>query len=378
MRFDAHLLTGAACAALIATGCATSGPREAGQNDPYLAAIYTGAPQPDAADHFSTLYAPEQTSANGEPFELVSYAGIEGARRAHQLYTEQDAEALDGRCEASVRPSDRESLVDIANLCDVPLDLLVEYNPGVADISYSTSGSTVQIPGGLKSPQGVSAMSNQLVLLDAVQAGESLEKIAYRLNVSEAAIANLNPGIDWKNPVAGQSFVKPATATQVSPIAGSSYAPPAKTPVWEGYGGAQGIGGSDAASAVGVTAHAPYGLSPVKSYGRPVGVYPDGKLTVDRKYVNAGDAVAVTANAAPGAEVTFYSGDEPGALKKSKTVRADENGRATASITVKKKSNMGGVVFGARAEGSNETQFSDRVNVVKLKDGAAAEDGTED
>lgn len=378
MKFQSLLLTGAAGAALAVSGCATGPYQQAGNGDPYRAALYTGAPQPDAADHFAQLYAPEQTSANGEPFELVSYAGIEGARRAHELYSKEDAEALDGRCEASVRPTGSESLVDIAELCDVPLDLLVEFNPGVADISYSTSGSNVAIPGGLKAPQGVSAMSSQLVQLDAVQPGETLDKIAYRLNVSEAAIANLNPGIDWKNPVAGQSFVKPAAAAPAAASPAPSYVAPAATPVWEGYSGAQGISGSEAAGAIGVTAHAPYELSPVKSYGRAVGVYPEGKLTVDRKFVKAGDSVAVTAVVSPNAEVTFYSGDEPGSLKKSQTVRANDKGEATASIKVKKKSNMGGVVFGAREEGSTETQFSDRVGVIKLKEGDAPADDTQD
>lgn len=374
-------LTGAAALAVVAAGCATGARQDASggaaPNDPYAAALYTGAPQPDAADHYADLYAPDQRSANGTPFELASYAGIEGARRAHALYTKQEAEALDGRCEASVRPNAMESMIDIAELCDVPLDLLVEFNPGVADVSYSTGGAVVQIPGGVTSPQGVGAIADQLVLLDMVQPGETLDKIAYRLNVSQATLANLNPDIDWTKPVAGQAFVKPAAAVQ----AGLSYSAPAETPAWEGYAGAKGIGASEAGGAIGVVAHAPYQLTPVRSYGRGIGVYPEGKLSVDRAVVKAGESVTVTARAAPGAEVTFFAGDEPGDLRKSKTVRADAAGNATASIRVKKKANMGGVVFGARAEGSNETQFSDRVGVVKLgdrgKDRSASEETEE-
>lgn len=368
------LFAGASIAVLLAAGCAMT---DAATADPYGAALYTGAPQPDAADHYAYLYAPEQTSANGAPFEIASYEGIEGARRAHALYTEAEAEALDGRCEAAVNPSASESMIDIAELCDVPLDVLVEHNPGVADISYATSGATVRIPGGLNAPKGVAAMSDQLVLLDAVQPGETLETIAYRLKVSETAIANLNPGIDWKNPVAGQPFVKPATSIGTS-SATASYAPSAQSPQWEGYDGPRGIAGSEAASAIGVNAHAPYALSPVKSYGRAAGVYPEAKLEVDRRFVKAGGFVSVKAKAPPGAEVTFYAGDEPGNLAKSTTVRADESGTATASIKVKKKSNMGGVVFGARAAGSNETQFSDRVGVVRLNEEAATEDESDE
>lgn len=369
MNFKSHFHAGAAIAALTAAGCATGEFDEAARGDPYSAALYTGAPQPDAADLYSQLYAPEQTAANGEPFELVSYAGIAGARRAHQLYTEIEAEALDGRCEANVAPTETESLIDIAELCDVPLDMLVEFNPGVADISYSTSGAMVAIPGGLKSPQGFAALSNQLVQLDAIQPGDSLEKIAYRLNVSEATIANLNPGVDWKNPIAGQTFVKPAAAAPKEQ-GSASYAPPAEAPAWQGYGGAAGLGASEAAGVAGVTGLAPYALSPVKSYGRARGVYPESKLAVDRKFVKAGGVVTVTAVAKPDAEVTFFSGATPGALKKEKTVRADESGNATAEIAVPKKSKTTGVFFGARAEGSNETQYSERVGVVGLTNDA--------
>lgn len=367
---DAILFTGASVLALLAAGCATSAAPEAALPDPYAAALYTGAPQPDIADQYSGLYAPEQRSSNGAPFELASYAGIEGARRAHALYTKQEAEALDGRCEASVKPTATESMIDIADLCDVPLETLVEFNPGVADVSYSTGGAVVQIPGGVKSPKGVAAISDQLALLDTVQPGDTLNKIAFRFNVSEATLANLNPNIDWTKPIAGQSFVKPAAAPTTTEPA---YAPPAQTPAWEGYAGygAQGIAGSGAG---GVIAHAPYELTPVKSYGKASGAFPEGKLIVDRTVVNAGGKVVVTAKATPGADVTFYSGDSPSDMKKSMTVRADENGNASATIPVKKSSNMGGVVFGAREQGSNDTQYSDRVNVVKLGDSGGKEE----
>jgi LysM repeat protein len=363
---------GASVLALLAAGCATSVAPEAALPDPYAAALYTGAPQPDIADQYSGLYAPEQRSSNGAPFELASYAGIEGARRAHALYTKQEAEALDGRCEASVSPTATESMIDIADLCDVPLETLVEFNPGVADVSYSTGGAVVKIPGGVAAPKGIAAVSDQLVLLDTVQPGDTLDKIAFRLNVSQTTLANLNPDVDWTKPIAGQSFVKPAATPAASAPA---YAPPVETSAWEGYAGygAQGLAGSGAG---GVIAHAPYDLTPVNSYGKASGAFPEGKLTVDRTVVNAGGKVVVTAKAAPGGEVTFYSGDNPADMKKAQTVRADDNGEATATIVVKKSSNMGGVVFGAREKGANDTQYSDRVNVVKLDaEGGGANDG---
>lgn len=365
MKRTAAIRTGLSSIALVIAGCATGASDVARGPDPYSAAVYTGAGQPDAADLYAGLRAPTQWSDNGAPFELVSYAGIEGARRAHERYAKHVAEALDGRCEREVKPTKTESLIDIADLCDVPLDMLVEFNPGVADISYSTAGATVQVPGGIESPQGFAAASDALVELSAVMEGDTLEKIAYRLNVSQSAIANLNPDIDWTNPVAGQMYLKPAALPQQATTAA-----PAPAPAWEGYAGGQGIAGSPAAGSGGASAHAPYALGPVKSLARPEGVFPKSTLEVDRRFVKAGDSVKVTATAKPGAEVTFYSGEGPEALEKAKTVLADKNGMASASITVPKKSSMGGVVFGARAEGSRNTQFSDRVTVIRLKEKA--------
>lgn len=362
-------------AALAIAGCTTGASPEAGLRDPYAAALYTGAPQPDAADHFALLYAPEQTSANGAPFELVSYAGIEGARRAHERYTEEEAEALDGRCERYVEASANESMIDVANLCDVPLEMLVDYNPAIENVSYAAPGAVIEIPGGVVAPAGAFAMKDALAALYTVQEGDTLDKIAYRLNVSQASIANLNPDVYWSELEAGQVIRKPAAAPVAA--ATTSYGPAPAAPAWEGYSGL-GIGASEAPGAIDPTAHAPYALTPVKSYARSVGAYPEAKLVVDKQFVKAGDSVQVTAKATPGAEVTFYSGEDPGDLKKSKTVRADETGNATASIRVKKKATMGGVIFGARPEGSRETQFSDRVGVVRLKDKPDAANGAEE
>ena len=367
--------------ALAISACATTVERQA-STDPYAAALYTGAPQPDAADDYARLVAPPQAASNGVAFELVSYAGIEGARRAHERYTEQEAEALDGRCEKYVQPISTESLIDIANLCDVKLDTLVAYNPDIESVSYAASGAVVEIPGGSISPRGTFAMATALNELYAVQANDTIGKIAYRLNVSANSIVNANPEVtNWGTLSEGQIIRKPVEASTVVAAAASpsGYAPPAPPAVWEGYSGAKGLGASHAGSIGNPTAHAPYLLRPVKSYDRANGVYPEARLTVDKKFVKPGDSVVVTAERAlPGEEVTFYIGDEPGNLKKSQTRRADENGTATATIPVRKKSNMGGVIFGARPESSIETQFSDRVGVVKPNDLDDTADDDED
>lgn len=362
------VLASASALALAAAGCATPGPREAGGSDPYLAALYTGAPQPDIADHYALLYAPEQTSANGEPFELVSYAGIEGARRAHERYTEEEAEALDGRCEQFVEVRATESLIDVASLCDVPLDKLVAYNPDISNVSYSASSAKIEIPGGLAAPQGPFAMADALAELYTVEEGDSLEKIADKVGLTPAALANLNPGVFWPTIAPGQPIRKQMSAPAAATT--GSYAPPPTTPKWEGYAGAQGLGASDAASVPGIGAHAPYQLGMVKSYAKPVGVYPEARLSVDPKFAKPGEKVTVTArNLTANTEVKFYGGSS------EVTARADENGDATARITVGKNASPGGVIFEARPKGSNETLYSERVGVVKLKkeSGDAAE-----
>jgi hypothetical protein len=368
-----------ACGSVLAlSACATEYGSRARGHDPYAAAIYTGAPQPDRADHFAWQEAPAQTSANGTPFEIVSYAGIEGARRAHQLYTETEAEQLDGRCEKYVQPVATESMIDIANLCDVKLDTLVAYNPDLTSVSYAASGAIIEIPGGAVAPRGAFAMTDALTDLYAVQKNETLDAVAYRLNVSATSIMNANPEVDWSAGLSeGQIIRKPSAATMTTAPVSGNYAPPAPQAQWEGYAGGKGIGASEAGSA-GIVAHAPYALKPIRSYARPSGVYPDAKLSVDKAFAKPGDSVTVTARAMPGEEVTFYSGDEPGDLKRSRTVRADETGTARATMRIKKKSNMGGVVFGARPESSSETQYSDRVGVVKLKENPPADDSGED
>lgn len=364
-----------ACGSAIGlSACATSPEREVLMDDPYRAAVYTGAPQPDRPDHYARLTAPEQTSANGTPFELASYAGIDGARRAHMLYTDEEAEALDGRCEKYIQPNQTESLIDIANLCDVRLDTLVAYNPDVTNVSYAAPGAVIEIPGGVVSPRGTLAMAGALSELYSVQEGDTPEKIAYRLNVSTQSIMNANPDVNWLALSEGQSIRKPAAVVTSSPAA--RYAPPQAEAVWEGYSG-QGISASGAGGA-GISVHAPYALKPTKSYARPAGVYPDAELTVDRAFAKPGESVMVTAKATPGADVTFYSGDEPGELKKSTTVRAGDDGKASARIVIKKRANAGGVVFGAREQGSSTTQYSDRVGVVTLKEHDATSDDVED
>ena len=245
------------------------------------------------------------------------------------------------------------------------LDKLVAYNPDISNVSYATSGATIEIPGGLAAPQGSFAMTDALADLYMVEEGDSLEKIADKVGLTPAALANLNPGVFWPTISPGQPIRKQMSA----PVAATTgaYAPPPSTPAWEGYAGAQGIGGSGVASVAGITAHAPYQLGMVKSYGKPSGVYPGPRLIVDRKFVKPGEKVTVTApNLAADTEVKFFGGGSP------VTARADKDGNATAKLRVGAKASPGGVIFEARPKGSGETLYSERVGVVTLKNESGA------
>lgn len=356
MRTRTLVFVGSATTALLAAGCATQSERSVAASDPYYAAVYTGAPRPDAADLYAVLEPPRQTSSNGTPFELVSYAGIDGARRAHALYAEAEAEALDGRCEAEVRAAASESMIDVAELCDVPLDILVEFNPGVANVSYEVSGAALRIPGGIVAPKGAFAMSDQLVLLNSFQPGDTIENIAYRNNVSAATIASLNPTIDWSAPNLSGAYLTPASTSTSAAVA------PAETAAWEGYSP---IGAADAnapySGIAGDAAHAPYRQKLVGTYARADGYYPEPRLVVDKRFVKPGDKIGVTAyGVGAGKEIVFSAGG------KSMSATAGSDGNASASIRVGKKTPTSNVVVTGRARGSADTMFSETVGVVAL------------
>jgi hypothetical protein len=349
-----------AAGAVVLSACTTT--YEAGR-DPYAATYYTGAEQLYAADIRAAQFPPAQNSENGTPLEFVSFEGIEGARRAHQLYTPAEAEALDGRCERFIEPAAKETLTEIAELCDVPLETLVAYNPDVKNVSYAERVVTVEIPGGKVKPSGTFAAADALAGLYEVKEGDSLDTIAYRLNVSASALANSNPDVTWTTLTPGQLLQKPVAATSPT-YAAAPYSAPADAN-WQGWTGNRPGASADGAS--NDVRHAPYALKPTRPFaGRDPGVPERAYLVVDKPAVRAGDRVRVTARVNPGEEVTFYSGDNAlAALKEVARVRADENGEATASIRVKRKSNMGGVVFKAVPD-SGAAVYSDRVGVIKL------------
>ncbi|HBS31398.1 MAG TPA: hypothetical protein DEA40_06610 [Parvularcula sp.] len=370
------LMTGLSAAALSA--CAST--VETASRDPYAAAYYAGAEQLYAADIRAGEFAPQQRSENGTPFELASYEGIAGARRAHQLYARADAEALDGRCERFIEPAATETLDDIADLCDVPRETLVAYNPDVKNISYAERVVTIEIPGGKVAPSGTFAATDALASLYEVQEGDSLSSIAYRLNVSESVLANSNPDVSWTTLSPGQMLQRPAAAAAPALDRPGPYVAPAGGG-WQGWGGNR--ADASAGGAGGQARHAPFAMRPTRSFtGRDSGAPEGAALVVDKPAVLAGGRVRVTARVRPGEDVTFYSGaalDRPTTagkdrMKEVARVTADENGEATASISVKRTSDMGGVIFKAVPDSTGEALYSGRVGVIKLEEDGGDEE----
>ena len=360
----------ASVAGLALAGCAVTEQRAA-DRDPYAATAYTSARQLYTADQYARLVAPVQRASNGVVLEAISYEGIEGARLAHKLYAREDAEQLDGRCEKYIAPNTTESLADIADLCDVPYETLVAYNPILENISYLSSDTAVEIPGGKASPRGTFAVADALASLYVVDEGDTLSTVASKLNVSASSLISMNPGVQWTALTPGTILRQPVSSASSQ---SASYAPVALAPAWEGYSGAKGIGAS-AAGSIGATAHAPYALRPVKSFvGGSVG--PEDDISTDRTVVRAGQQVTVTAKAKPGEEVIFYRGARLDKMNEVATARADENGRATARISVPKKADMGGVIFKAAPKGG-DALYSERVGVVTESSAADQADENE-
>ncbi|WP_428407059.1 LysM peptidoglycan-binding domain-containing protein [Hyphococcus sp.] len=72
--------------------------------------------------------------------------GIDAARDAHRRYGERRAEQLDGNCEQSVTIYRGETLSDIAEYCDVPVEAIIRANHQIRNPRSVSAGETLYIP----------------------------------------------------------------------------------------------------------------------------------------------------------------------------------------------------------------------------------------
>jgi LysM repeat protein len=371
---------GAGSALALAAGCATTAPRDYADNGPvYSSPHYTGPdrlyrdnfvrntrPFDGAVSEPQYAAAPRQAPA----ITAVSFDGIEGARRAHEMFPESQAERLDGACERFVKITRDETLYDVERLCDVPVSILLAYNPGVRNARHVGAGDVIEVPQ-VYNPERAAYVASIVgadgagthvpAVAYVVQPGETLNEIAARHLVSAAAVANANPTVDWPLIRAGATVWIPSANGVAAPVGANIPVKPS-APVTGGlpydFKGGSHAGGSGLT--YDVTTVMPYQMTPAQQAAESEA--PRGLLMINRRTASPGEEVTVTGENLPkNAEVSLYSGPNGSQLKFVKNVTTDANGRFSESVTV--SGDAGGIIF--QATSGDERLQSPRVGVSK-------------
>ena len=377
-RKPANLFACAAAAA-IAAGCATQ--TEYARTATYGApsnSHYTGADRVFRNGYVENLQ-PDSLAATARPDArvLAAFDGIDGARLAHRMYNDGQAEKLDGACEQYVKISQGENLYDIAQLCDVPVTMLIDYNPAVNNPRHVGVGQIVEVPQIFNAERNalligdVNTISNgtQLASYYVVQPGDTLNDIAAKHLVSASAVANFNPGVQWASlPVGAQvriPVVQPAgvvAPANPAPVTGAlPYA----------YGSAAnyqaGAASAAASNALPTSVPQPYSLTPAQEPDQPY-INKAPLLTVDRRTVKAGGSVIVSAvDLPPNAAISIYQGPNGSDLDFVTTIFTDSQGRFSTPVTVRGVSSAGGVIFRATIDKTGDQLQSPRVGIDTIK-----------
>ena len=287
-----------------------------------------------------TVFHHDRTLEESREIWRASYSGVAGARLAHELYRGQQAEALDGDCEARVVANAGETLWDIADFCDVSVFELGDFNPGLGPTKLVSAGDILSIPhtgvfdlDGLRNGQGVdslplnplggplNAISATKVKAYRVQPGDTLSEIAQRHSVSAATIANINPGTDWR--------ALPIGALVSIPVVNAAAK---KQPV--------------GAKAPGV--HTSASLAPI--------------LEVDKRAARVGERIKIAAaGLPPSTEVRLYRGLNRREMDYIGAFVTNAAGELYADARAVKTPHKGGLIFAAAVDGG-DTVFSRRVN----------------
>ncbi len=162
----------------------------------------------------------------------VSVRGIEAARDAHRRYSDYRAEQLDGDCERRVTIRYGETLSDLAELCDVSVESILDANPGTRNPRNIAVGEQFYIPtqhatiyhdGGdgfhrtnstYRSDNRRDDRYNDRGDLDhhVVRRGDTLGGIAARYNVSLSEVMELNRDTRPRNLEIGDRIYLPGYA----------------------------------------------------------------------------------------------------------------------------------------------------------------------
>jgi LysM repeat protein len=365
------LLTAAARLSILAAGCVSEEPdyQTAGVAPYGAERLYQNERVDDQRPSWGaiadgSLLAQEMTDAN---VMAVAFRGVDGARLAHELYGEVEAEKRDGNCGPLAKIENGETAYDIADYCDVPVETLLAANPGVVDPRAVFTGQTLNVPTGYAGLANT-AWASIAYSLYVVQPGDSINKIAYSHRVAPTTLIAFNPGVDWTYLQAGAELRVPAMSAG-SPVATAApSAPPAYAPP------VQPSGSVDYSISPEVESLMPYKLTPAQQAAESRVKAPP-LLTVDRRTVDPGDEVMVSAvGLPPYSEVSIYRGANGRQMELVGTVQTDGEGRFSEPVEVKRKSDPGGVIFKATVEGSTQAYQSPRVGVNKIGDDSETDD----
>ncbi len=363
------LMVSAAGLALLAAGCATT-------EEP---TYHSAAVAPYGAERlYQNDYVDDQRPSwgamaqgsrlamqmNRSTVTTVAFSGVDGARLAHELYGEAQAEKVDGNCGPIAKIENGETAFDIANYCDVPVDTLLAANPGIDNPRAVYTGQVLNVPNGYANV-GNTQWANIPYSVYVVQPGDSIDKVAYSHRVSPTTLIAFNPGLDWKYLAAGSELRVPAFSAGVPVAAAAPSAPPAYAPApTPSAGGSSGNYGYSVSPQV--ESLMPYKLTPAQQAAQSRVSAPP-LLTVDRRSVDPGDEVTVSAvGLPPYSEVSIYRGPNGRQMELVRTVRTDGEGQFSEPVRVKRRSDPGGVIF--KAQVGSQGYQSPRVGVNKIGD----------
>ena len=366
--------------ALAAAGCASapSGGSQTSYNNPSYPDAdrifrngYVDATRPLSAAH-AAMAVDART--------LAAYEGIDGARLAHQVYAEAQAEKLDGACERYVKILRGETLYDIASLCDVPVYMLMDYNPSVDSPRHVFDGQTVEVPYLVNGDRLAYAQEAGLINAAAsyvVQPGDTLSSIAAAHLAPAYSIADLNPEVDWRALPIGAQILIPAEPAALG-VPGTPRAKPISSYLGDGdFSGQRGWRRGESHTRE-IEKLMPYKLKPVGAEDPTANDF-GGMLTVDKSIVSPGQRVYISASGLPAnSNVTISRGANRAELRTVETVRTGPDGTLNAAVRVPRRADMGGVVITATVDRTGETLYSERVGVLGVEEEAALDDELEE
>ncbi|MEQ1929391.1 MAG: LysM domain-containing protein [Parvularculaceae bacterium] len=294
---------------------------------------------------------------------LASFDGIEGARRAHQMFPGAQAEQLDGACERFVKIGRYENLYDVEQLCDVRVSVLLAYNPAIRDARHIGEGAVIEVPQTFNVErasyvqsvvgQGAATGSHIGTVAYVVQPGDTLNDIAAQHLVSASAVANVNPNIDWRYVQVGATVWIPSTNSV--PAAGAPAAAAAPGPVSGGLPYNYGHAGPGAGGVVyDVTGVMPYQLTPAQQAAEREA--PRKLLMINKRVVSPGEEVLIQGEGlGANKEVSIYRGANGNQMEFIGTVQTNAAGAFAQSFPVS-GDNGGGVIFQAAVDGEKRLQ----------------------